>query len=92
MELISWGLHSSLERETKFRRRLSTSSIKREIRHFHVVVACSNSKEMFKKASCRWKLYCFFDVLVAVAVVFAKTPWCISRSLIRYTVSVYGYG
>ena len=33
---ISWGLHSSLERERKIRRRLFTSSIKREIRHFHV--------------------------------------------------------
>ena len=30
--------HSSLERERKFRVRLFTSSIKREIRHFHVVV------------------------------------------------------
>ena len=33
---ISWGLHSSLERERKIRRRLFTSSIKREIRHFYV--------------------------------------------------------
>ena len=32
------GPHSSLERERKFRGRLFTSSIKREIRHFHVVV------------------------------------------------------
>ena len=38
LELISWGPHSSLERERKFRRRLFTSSIKYEIRHFHVVV------------------------------------------------------
>ena len=35
---ISWGLHSSLERERKIRRRLFTSSIKREVRHFHVEV------------------------------------------------------
>ena len=33
---ISWGLHSSLERERKIRRRLFASSIKHEIRHFHV--------------------------------------------------------
>ena len=33
---ISWGLHSSLERERKIRRRWFTSSIKREIRHFYV--------------------------------------------------------
>ena len=35
---ISWGLHSSLERETKIRRRLFTSSAKREVRHFHVQI------------------------------------------------------
>ena len=33
------GPHSSLERETKFSRRLLSSFIKHEIRHFHVVVA-----------------------------------------------------
>ena len=38
LDLISWGPHLSLERERKFLRRLFTSSIKREIRHFHVVV------------------------------------------------------
>ena len=38
MELISWGPHSSLERERKSPGCLFTSSIKREIRHFHVVV------------------------------------------------------
>ena len=36
--LISWGPHSSLEREKEIRRRLFTSSIKLAIRHFHVVV------------------------------------------------------
>ena len=37
--LISWGPHySSLEREREIGRRLFTFSIKREIRHFHVVV------------------------------------------------------
>ena len=38
LELISWGLYSSLERERKFGRSLFTLSIKRESRHFHVVV------------------------------------------------------
>ena len=38
LELVFWRLHSSLEREKKIRRGLFTSSIKREIRHFHVVV------------------------------------------------------
>ena len=37
LELISWGPHSSLEREKEIRRRLFTSSIKLAIRHFHVV-------------------------------------------------------
>ena len=37
-ELISIGPQSSLERERKVCRRLFTSSIKRETRHFHVVV------------------------------------------------------
>ena len=36
--MISWGPHSSLERERKIRRRLFTTSIKRKITHFHVVV------------------------------------------------------
>ena len=36
--MISWGPHSSLERERKFHCRLFMSSIKREIRYFHVVV------------------------------------------------------
>ena len=38
LELISWGPHSSLEREKEIRRCLFTSSIKLAIRHFHVVV------------------------------------------------------
>ena len=37
-ELVSWGPYSTLESERKIRIRLFTSSIKREIRHFHVVV------------------------------------------------------
>ena len=36
MELISWGPHSSLEREKEIRRRLFASSIK--LRNFDVVV------------------------------------------------------
>ena len=36
LELIHWGPHSSLGGERKIRCRLFTSSIKCEIRHFHV--------------------------------------------------------
>ena len=39
LELISWGPHSSLERERKIRRRLFTSSIKHKIKHFHVLIS-----------------------------------------------------
>ena len=39
LKVISWGPNSRLDRESTIRRRLFTSSIKRKIRHFHVVVA-----------------------------------------------------
>ena len=83
LELISWGPHSSLERERKFPRHFVTSMIKREIRHFPSQ-SCSNSKEMYKKARCTCKLVvllnnpCCFDVLVAVTFVDAKTPYWLS--------------
>ena len=48
LELISCGLHSSLERERNIRRRLITSSIKREIRHFHVVVVQRRQRNVLK--------------------------------------------
>ena len=48
LDLISWGPHSSLERERKFLRRLFTSSIKREIRHFHVVVVQQRRRNVQK--------------------------------------------
>ena len=48
LELISCGLHSSLERERNIRRRLITSSIKREIRHFHVVVVQRRQRNVQK--------------------------------------------
>ena len=37
-ELISWGPHSSLERERKIRSRSFESSTEREIKHFYVVI------------------------------------------------------
>ena len=52
LKLISWGPHSRLERERKICRRLFTSSIKREMRHFHAVVVHSDGKEMHKKVCC----------------------------------------
>ena len=38
LKLNSWGQYPSSEREIKFHRCLFTSSLKREIRHFHVEV------------------------------------------------------
>ena len=49
LELSSWGTQSSLKRERKIRRRLFTSSIKRETRHFYAVVG-RDGKKMYKKA------------------------------------------
>ena len=50
---VKWGTALSLERERegerKIRRRLFTSSIKREIRHLHVVYSCRDVKEKYKK-------------------------------------------
>ena len=70
MELISWGLHSSLEKERKFRRHLFTS--------IFMSWSCSNGKEMYKKGAnllfCLINVFCWFVVLVAVTVVFAKNP------------------
>ena len=48
LELISCGLHSSLERERNIRRRLITSSIKREIRHVDVVVVQRRQRNVQK--------------------------------------------
>ena len=42
------GPNSSSEREIKFRRWLFTSSIKREIRHFHVVVVQKRERNVQK--------------------------------------------
>ena len=81
---VKWRTALSLERERerKIRRRLFTSSIKREIRHFHVIYSCNNGKEMHKKNVMHVQSRCFtsltyyvFDVLVAVAVVVAKAPY-----------------
>ena len=61
LKLNTRGPYSSFERKIKFRRSLFRSSIKREIRHFHVVVVHVRS------CCC-----CFFDVPVAVAVAVAS--------------------
>ena len=59
------GPYRSAEREIKFRRCVFTSSIKHEIRHFHVVIVCSDSKEMYKKVWCTCEVVVFLIKLVA---------------------------
>ena len=50
------GPYPSSERELKFRRCLFTSSIKHEIRHFHVVVVQKRERNVQKKCDARAKL------------------------------------
>ena len=83
---LSWFLRgpcSSLKRERRIRDCLFMSSIKREIRHFHVV-ACSDCNEMYRKTWCTCKVnvllnkpIAFFPILVDVVVVVAKAPYCL---------------
>ena len=67
-------------RKRKFRRCLFTSSIEREIRHFHVVVVQKRAKKctksvMHEQRCCfACKTYCFFDDLIAVRAVDLKVP------------------
>ena len=56
MELDSEGFYSGSKRERKIRRRMSTSSIKRQIRRFHVVVVQLTSKKCTKKRGARAEL------------------------------------
>ena len=58
------GPNSSSEREIKFRRWLFTSSIKREIRHFHVVSRAKTGKKCTKKCDAHAKLlFCLLNIL-----------------------------
>ena len=56
MKLNFKGPYPSSERETKFRRCLFTSSIKRQIRHFHVIVVQKQERNVQKKRDARAKL------------------------------------
>ena len=86
-KLVSWGPYLSLEGEIKIHSRLFTSSIKRENRHFHFVVVqwqqIKVQKSMMYVQTCcfAWQIYCFYDVLVAAAVVVVKLPMtsCVAK-------------
>ena len=79
LELNSLGPYPSSEREIKFRRCLFTSSIEREIRHFHVVVGQKGAKKCTKRVMhvqrcCfAYRTYFFYD-LIAVRAVDLKVP------------------
>ena len=74
-----------VRRERNIRRRLFTSSIKREISHFQVVVRTVRAQKCTKSVMhCCANLnlssfFFFFDVLVAVAVVVAKALFYLKR-------------
>ena len=78
----SWILrpYPSSQIEIKFRRWLFTFSIKREFRHFHVVVVQKRQGNVQKSVmyvqSCYFanKTYCVLDVLVAVASLDLEIP------------------
>ena len=76
-------LGRKLRKRKKISSSLVISLIKREIRHFPSQ-SYSNGKEMYKKAWCTCKLVvlfnnpCCFDILVAITVVDAKTPYWLS--------------
>ena len=66
LKLISWELRSSLERERKIIRRLFTSSIKREIRHFQVLVVQVPQRNVqnLKREARAKLLFCLINLLL----------------------------
>ena len=74
LELISWGPHSSLERERKTHRRLFTSSIKLEIRHFHVVVM-QWWQQNVQKSVITCKVVVLFNKPIAFLAFSLPSPW-----------------
>ena len=56
LELNSYAPYPSTVREIKFRRCLFTSSVKREIRHVHVVVVQKRAEKFTKNRDARAKL------------------------------------
>ena len=80
LELNSKGLYQSSGKEKGSCFLVFPSSTKREIRHFHIVVVQQWLRNVQKsRCTCKVvvsliKTYCFFAVLIAVAVVVLKLP------------------
>ena len=96
VEPNSFKPYSGTERERKFSRRLFTSSIKREINHVPVVVVHWRRRNVQKsvmhvQSSCcfAFSTYCFFDVLVVVAVV--KSPIITRHAQLSFWFLVFRY-
>ena len=66
LKLISWEPHSSLERERRILLRLFTSSIKREIWHFQVVVVQVPQRNVqhLKREARAKLLFCLINLLL----------------------------
>ena len=75
----------------KFRRCLFSSPLKREIRHFHIVVVQKTGKEMYKKACCTFKVI----VLLIKLIVFWRSRcrprlWFL-KSLVLISLPMWWY-
>ena len=68
------GPYSSSEREIKFRRCLFTSSIKRQIRHFHVVVV-QKQKRNVQKSVMHVRSCCFAYNIKPIVVLTFSLPF-----------------
>ena len=77
--------YPSSEREIKFRRCLFTSSIKREIRHVHVVVVQKRERNVQKKCDARAKLlFCLLNLLFFLPSRCRPRRWILKSLLFFY--------
>ena len=67
LNLNSKGPYPSSEREITFRRCLFTFSVKRESRHFHVVVGKKRQRNM-QKSVLHVQSYCFVNQTIVIVV------------------------
>ena len=85
---LSWILKDFIQFQKEEGSRMSTSSIKRQIRRFYVVVVQWTSEKCTNKGDARaallfWSLnllFFFFDVFVVVVVVAYKLPFLCSET------------
>ena len=83
-EFISWGPHSSLGRQRKIRHRLFTSSIKRAIRHFHVLVVQWRQRNV-QKSVMHVQSCCFLNKPIAFLTFSLASP----SSLLKLPIKIF---